>query len=81
MTHVTINRSAFEIALAKKNLTQNGLARKIKVTSGFMSMMMTGKRQASATTRRRILQCLRGYTFDDLFIIEQSKDGDGHQAE
>ncbi len=80
MAHVVINKSSFEIALAKKNLTQNGLAKKLKVSSGYMSLMVSGKRYASAAVRRRILQCMRGYTFDDLFIIEANRDGNGNKV-
>jgi len=77
---VLINQPTMEIALTRRNLTQKEFARKLNVSSGYVSLMIKGRRCIPAVTRRRILQCLRGYTFDDLFIIETKKDGDNGSA-
>jgi len=73
---VLINNPAMETALARKNLTQKEFAQKLNISSGYVSLMINGRRCIPAAIRRRILQSLRGYTFDDLFIIETKKDGD-----
>ncbi len=75
MLKVKVNRRAFEVALLKKSLSQRDLARLIGFSRAHVSFIIAGKRQPSATMRRKILEQLRDYTFDDLFIIEE--DGRG----
>jgi len=55
--------------LAKKNLSQNWLALRIRSSSGYVSQMMTGKRNPSPDMRTRILDALKDYEFDDLFSL------------
>jgi transcriptional regulator with XRE-family HTH domain len=53
--------------IARLNLSQNELARKLGLTSGFMSQLLNGKRFAGAETRRRIMEALPQASFDELF--------------
>jgi DNA-binding XRE family transcriptional regulator len=80
MVRVKVNQRAFEIALSKENLSQRDLAEQIGFSRSHMSYIITGKREPSPTMRRLILEHLNGYTFDDLFIIEEGGNGDRNKA-
>ena len=56
--------------LARKNLSQNWLAKRLGTTSGYMSQLMQGIRTPSPAMRQRMLDTLKDYQFDDLFIIK-----------
>jgi putative transcriptional regulator len=75
MVRVKVNQRAFEVALSKKNLSQRDLAELIGFSRSHVSYIITGKREPSAVMRRLILEHLSDYTFDDLFIIEDGKNG------
>jgi transcriptional regulator with XRE-family HTH domain len=53
--------------IARLNLSQNELARKLGLTSGFMSQLLNGKRFAGPETRRKIMDTLPGLAFDEVF--------------
>lgn len=76
MVKVKVNRQAFKVALAKHNLTQCEFAERIGFSRSHLSYTLSGNREPSPLMRRTILEKLEGYTFDDLFIIEESKNGD-----
>jgi len=76
MVVVKLNRSAFRLALARENLSQRELAQKIGFSRCHISHIVNGRREPSPSMRRRILEHLKDYTFDDLFTIEGSKNGD-----
>jgi putative transcriptional regulator len=73
---VSLNRQAFDIALTKKNLSQNGLAQKLGMSRSYLSQVINGKRPPSAYMRQRLMDFFREYTFDDFFSIEDSGNGD-----
>ena len=54
-------------------MSQNRLADLAGLTSGYISMLLTGKRSASPDTRRRIQQAL-GVDFNAIFEMEVSND-------
>lgn len=54
---------------ARLSLTQNGLARRLGVTSGHLSLILSGRRRPSAALRERML-CVLEASFDDLFFVE-----------
>jgi len=80
MVRVKVNQHAFEVALSKKNLSQRDLAELIGFSRSHISFIINGKREPSAVMRRAILEHLNGYTFDDLFIIEEGGNGDRSKA-
>ncbi len=80
MVRVKVNQHAFEVALSKKNLSQRDLAEMIGFSRSHISFIINGKREPSAVMRRAILEHLNGYTFDDLFIIEEGHNGNGNKA-
>lgn len=59
--------------LEQLNMSQNRLADLAGLTSGYISMLLTGKRFASPDTRRRIQQAL-GVDFNAIFEMEVSND-------
>ncbi|MYE47549.1 MAG: helix-turn-helix transcriptional regulator [Chloroflexi bacterium] len=53
---------------ARLSLSQNGLARALDVTSGHLSLILSGRRRPSAELRARMLRVLHA-SFDDLFYV------------
>ena len=76
MIKVRMNRQAFKIALIKQNLSQREFAEKIGFSRSHLSYILNSRREPSPAMRRIILEKLKDYTFDDLFIIEEGKNGD-----
>ena len=68
---VALRASFISEILARKNLSQNWLAYRVKTTSGYMSQMMTGKRNPSPKMREKILKYLNDYKFDDIFTLKK----------
>jgi hypothetical protein len=60
-------RPEIRVHLARLNLSQNKLARKLGISSGFMSQALTGKRCVGPGTREKLMAALPGLAFDDLF--------------
>ena len=54
-------------------MSQNWLAMKIGVSSGYMSQLMDGSRHPSPDVRRRLLDLFPECDFDDLFVIKNEK--------
>jgi len=67
---VSLNAEALRRMLARRNLSQNWLAKRVGTTSGYMSQMMAGKRYPSPIMRRKILKVLKDCEFDDLFTLQ-----------
>lgn len=59
--------------LIRKNMSQNWLAIKIGVSSGYMSQLMDGSRHPSPDVRRRLLDVFPECSFDDLFVIRERR--------
>ena len=76
MIKVKLNQRAFQIAMSKQNLSQRELAAKIGFSRCHISHVVNGRREPSPLMRRLILENMNGYTFDDLFIIVEDKNGD-----
>lgn len=56
--------------LIRKNMSQNWLAIKIGVSSGYMSQLMDGSRHPSPVVRQKFLDAFPECDFDDLFLIK-----------
>ena len=69
MLKIMLNREFVEKVLARRNISQNGLAKRLRISSGHMSLIMNGDRYISAKIRRRICRYFRHYDFNDIFII------------
>jgi transcriptional regulator with XRE-family HTH domain len=68
---VRLNKEKILIAITRRNLSQNMLAARAGLTSGYMSQIMCGDRFPSPQTRQKLLDVLKPLTFDDIFIIEE----------
>jgi plasmid maintenance system antidote protein VapI len=69
MLKVKIKTRALQVILARRNMSQNGLARGSELQSGHVSQLISGKRNVSPETREKILRCLPGIKFEQIFSI------------
>lgn len=69
---VRVNQPAVLRAIARRNLSQNGLAIKAGISSGFISQIMRGTRYPSPAVREKLQTALK-VAFDDIFIIEEAE--------
>lgn len=76
MLKVSLKRDVFELAITRQNLSQKGLAAKLRMSRSYLSEIVNGKRSASPFIRKRLLDYFSEYTFDDLFTIEEANNGD-----
>ena len=68
---VILNRDAVWALLDELGISQNELARRCGLSSGYFSQLMNGAKSPSAKVRRKLQQVLGVTDFDRLFIIEQ----------
>jgi len=68
---ILLNAQAFWNRLDLLNMTQNELARLAGVTSGYISLLVSGKRCPSPDLRRRLMERLGVTDFHELFIMEE----------
>ena len=67
---VRLRSEAVESLLARRNYSQNGLARGLHISSGYISQIMRGRRFPSPALRQRLMEALGIEDFDVLFMIE-----------
>jgi transcriptional regulator with XRE-family HTH domain len=83
MVKVKLNRRFVDLLLARRNMSQNALAKSLGLSSGYLAQLMNGDRHPSPQLRQRMLDVLNPLSFDDLFIVEHSHKGpedNGHRA-
>lgn len=62
--------------LLRRGISQNGLAMRLKITSGYCSQLLNGTRCPSPTLRHQLLKVL-GEDFDTLFeIVDRPQAGE-----
>ena len=66
---VKLNADAVWERLNRLYMTQNDLARLAGITSGYLSLLMGGRRCPSPDVQRRLIETLGVTRFDDLFIV------------
>ena len=76
MVKVRLNRDFIDILLARRNMSQNSLARMLGLSTGYIAQLMNGDRYPSPRLRQRILEILNPLSFDDLFIVEHVHEED-----
>ena len=77
-TRGILNAAAVWVLLDQLDMSQNELARRCGVTSGYLSHLMNGRRSPSPRVRRRLMEALGVDDFHRLFIIVPvGDDGDG----
>ena len=67
---VAIRNERIRKILARKNMSQNCFGMRIGVSSSYMSQLMSGIRNPSPELRKKIMNNLSEYSFDDLFEIK-----------
>ncbi len=75
MVKVHLKTATIQRILAKKNMSQNWLAYRLRISSAYMSQLLNGTRRPSPKMRQRFLVTLPEYTFNDLFKIEGKHNG------
>ncbi len=78
MLKIALNRPNLEKAIARRNLSRKMLASDLGVSRSYLSRITGGKLEPSASIRQLLLGYFKDCTFDDLFIIEESGNGDGN---
>ena len=68
---VRLNQGAVLRAIARRNMSQNMLAIRAGISSGYISQIMCGTRNPSPRVRQKLQDVLAPLTFDDIFIIEE----------
>lgn len=75
MIRVHLKDGELRRVLARKNLSQNAFARRIQVSSGYLSQLLSGKRYPSPRVREVMLAALPEAEFDQLFEVVDGADG------
>ncbi len=75
---VKLNQVAVLRAIARRNMSQNMLAIRAGISSGYISQIMCGTRNPSPAVRQKLQEVLQPLTFDDIFILEE--DGNDRAA-
>jgi len=70
---VYLKNKYVEKRLIKKNMSQNWLASRAGVSSGYMSQLMDGSRHPSPKLRQRLMDIFPECEFDDLFLIKENE--------
>jgi transcriptional regulator with XRE-family HTH domain len=73
---VRMNQTAVMHAIARRNMSQNMLAIRSGISSGYISQLMCGTRCPSPRVREKLQHALNPLTFDDIFIIEEDGNND-----
>ncbi len=68
---VKLNQTAVMRAIARRNMSQNMLAIRAGISSGYISQIMCGTRNPSPAVRQKLQEILQPLTFDDIVIIEE----------
>ena len=58
----------------RRNMSQNDLARRAKISSGYLSQLLSGQKSPSPDVRQRLQATLEISQFDDLFVLEYPDD-------
>ena len=66
---VKVNPRAVWDHLARLNMSQNDMARRIGISSGHLSRLISGSRNPSPRMRTRLQEALDCPEFDKLFIV------------
>ena len=67
---VRLKADALWDLMDRRNISQNELACAAGTTSGYLSLLASGKRSPSPSMRRKLLSALGDPSFDDLFMVE-----------
>ena len=60
--------------ITERNMSQNELARKVGISSGYLSQLISGRKCPSPEVRRKLQAALEVDSFKDLFLMEYGDD-------
>ncbi len=60
--------------ISRRNMSQNELARQARISSGYLSQLISGRKSPSPDVRKRLQAALEIGQFEDLFTLEYSDD-------
>ena len=60
--------------IGRRNMSQNELARRARISSGYLSQLIAGRRCPSPAVRRRLQAALGVSEFEELFTMEYGDD-------
>ncbi|MEW6536422.1 MAG: helix-turn-helix transcriptional regulator [Candidatus Auribacterota bacterium] len=67
---VFLQKQKIQEILVRKNKSQNWLAKKLQISTGYMSQLTAGSRNPSPELREKLMGMFPDKDFDDLFVIE-----------
>jgi len=73
MVKVYLKKEVVENLLARKHLSQNWLALKLDISSGYMSQLLNGERCPSPKIRKKIENIFQEKKFDNLFYVKNER--------
>ncbi|MDV2988780.1 helix-turn-helix transcriptional regulator [Dehalogenimonas sp. THU2] len=76
MFKVILNKDNLERAMLRQNLSRKLLAREIGLSASYLSRVLNGKQNPTASVRQALLQYFKGCSFDDFFTIQEDGAGD-----
>ncbi len=59
----------------RENISQNELAKRLGISSGYMAQLISGSRSPSPKLRRKMLGILSPLSFEEIFLISLISDG------
>lgn len=65
---VRLKSEVLRAIMARQNFSQDRLARRLRISSTFLSQLLAGRRNPSPAIRQRMLDVFER-SFDDLFVI------------
>ena len=72
-SRVLLKAEAVWELLNRLNMSQGELARRARISPGYLSQLLSGQRCASPEVRERLMAVLGVRRFDDVFVIEKAK--------
>ena len=72
-SRVLLKADAVWELLNRLNMTQGELARRARISPGYLSQLLSGQRCASPEVRERLMAVLGVRRFDDIFVIEKAR--------
>ena len=60
--------------ITRRNMSQNELARKAEISSGYLSQLISGRKYPSAEVRRKLQAALEVERFEEIFVMEYGDD-------
>ena len=72
-SRVLLKAEAVWELLNRLNMSQGELARRARISPGYLSQLLSGQRCASPEVRERLMAVLGVRRFDDIFVIEKAE--------